>query len=402
MTIEKEEARAYILNYQGLSGAKPGAEGKNILEHIRKVGCIQYDPLNRTGRNADLVLQSRFLGYSEPLLYDLLYKERNLIDGWDKMMSLWPVEDWPLFARMRQRFTSRYRERSREFEDTRKKILSYLSGRDSLCSNDLPSPGMTDWSWAPTSLVRAVLESMYHTGELIVHHKEGTRKFYGLTERWLPDEIREASDPFPDDRDHFRWYVRRRVASQGLLWNKGGDGPWLGTPMKSTERTEAIRRALEKGEIEEISVKGISRPLYSPREAWEKRHEAKPSEGRMEFIAPLDNLIWDRNFIAELFDFDYKWEVYTPVRERKYAYYVLPVIWKDRFVARCEPVYNREERTLRLEDWWWEPGCSLTPDLRGAMGECLKNFALFLGAKKIRSSRKKKMKEFSWIRELIP
>ncbi len=81
MILTKEEARAYLINYQGLAGEKTPSSGENILTHVRKAGCIQYDPLNRTGRNADLVLQSRFAGYRESHLEDLLYREREYIQG---------------------------------------------------------------------------------------------------------------------------------------------------------------------------------------------------------------------------------------------------------------------------------------------------------------------------------
>jgi uncharacterized protein YcaQ len=30
---------------------------------------------------------------------------------------------------------------------------------------------------------------------------------------------------------------------------------------------------------------------------------------RASLMAPLDNLLWDRNMLRELFDFEYRWEV---------------------------------------------------------------------------------------------
>jgi uncharacterized protein YcaQ len=78
------------------------------------------------------------------------------------------------------------------------------------------------------------------------------------------------------------------------------------------------------------------------------------SSSRLEFIAPLDNLIWDRSLLFDLFDFDYRWEIYTPQPQRKYGYYVLPVLYKDRFVARIELVRNGY--TLECKNLWLEPG----------------------------------------------
>ena len=99
--LSKLQARRFILTYQGLLPpyAKSGKTG--VLEHIRHVGCIQFDPLNIVGRNSDLVLQARIDNYSPAMLTSLLYEDRTLVDGWDKMMSIYPVEDWAYFQRYR-------------------------------------------------------------------------------------------------------------------------------------------------------------------------------------------------------------------------------------------------------------------------------------------------------------
>lgn len=47
--------------------------------YIRKVGCIQFDPLNVVGTNPELVLQSRVEDWHPPMLRELLYGERRLI-----------------------------------------------------------------------------------------------------------------------------------------------------------------------------------------------------------------------------------------------------------------------------------------------------------------------------------
>ena len=81
--ISKEEARRFLVKYHGLDGGQ-GLSGKDgIMRFMNRVGCIQYDPLNVAGRNADLVLQSRIEGYRSRLLEELLYTDRSLVDGYD-------------------------------------------------------------------------------------------------------------------------------------------------------------------------------------------------------------------------------------------------------------------------------------------------------------------------------
>ena len=89
-----------------------GKEG--IVEYIRRVGCIQFDPLNIVGHNHELVLQSQIRDFRSNMLQELLYQDRNLLDGWDKNMSIYPVEDWPFFERRRRVCLDHYTKRSEE------------------------------------------------------------------------------------------------------------------------------------------------------------------------------------------------------------------------------------------------------------------------------------------------
>ena len=74
---------------------------------------------------------------------------------------------------------------------------------------------------------------------------------------------------------------------------------------------------------------------------------ARTEHNYARFIAPLDNLLWDRKMLEMLFGFSYRWEVYTPVAKRKFGYYVLPVLYNDRFVARFEAEPVREAGAFR-------------------------------------------------------
>ena len=100
------------------------------------------------------------------------------------------------------------------------------------------------------------------------------------------------------------------------------------------------------------------------------------------FIGPLDNLIWDRDLIRWLFDFDYTWEVYKPAEQRKYGHYVLPVLYGDRFIARVEPIFDRKARVLTLVNWWWEAGVVPDEAMVAALAECLAAFGRYLGAER--------------------
>jgi uncharacterized protein YcaQ len=384
--LTNRQARLFLLRHQRLSTAAALPPGKqSIYEYVRHVGCIQYDPLQIAGHNHELVLQSRIPGFTPELAQELLYKDRVLLDGWDKNMSIYCTEDWPYFHRRREMSASRLQENEVILAAV-EGVREALQERGPLSSLDLQGKEKVDWSWAPARLSRAALESMYFGGELVVHHRVHTRRYYDFTARVLPEHLVLADDPNRTEEQYHDWYVLRRIGSIGLQWSKSGDG-WLGMyNIKSKERSAAIERLLLTDSIREVRVDGIKLPLYvrtidtTLLEAIMKEttslgedKEVRPTFAAL--LAPLDNLIWDRELISQLFGFHYRWEVYKPAAEREYGYYILPLLYEDRFIGRCEPVMDKKSGTLHIVKWWWEPDEELTYEMIPALKEAFSSLA---------------------------
>jgi len=401
LTISKQQARRFLLAHQGLWPAQDVAGKAGVLETIRRVGCIQFDPLNIVGRNPDLVLQARIAGFRPVMLQELLYDDRKLLDGWDKNMSIYCVEDWPYFQRRRDAAMLRHGAGPGPVRSILPKARQAIMERGPLSSIDLDFNQTIDWSWAPTRLARAVLESMYFWGELVIHHKVNTRKVYDFANRHIPAELLSASDPNVTEEQFHDWYVLRRIGGVGLLWNKAGDA-WLGmSGIKSKQRKAALERLLEQGKIAKLHVEDMKLPLYMRREDRVTLYEtldSSASSSRAVILAPLDNLLWDRRFVEQLFDFSYIWEVYKPAAERRYGYYVLPILYGDRFVARFDPGHDKKNGVLMIKNWWWEPGVKQSKRMQLELVRCFKRFLSFLGADQLRiDGQAKKQADLEWL-----
>ena len=383
LAITKLQARRFVLAHQGLWPPYKLKGKAGVLEHIHRVCCIQFDPLNIVGRNPELVLQARVAGFQTVMLQELLYKNRKLLDGWDKNMSIYSVDDWPWFHRRREAAKRNPGRSPGPVRSILPQVRQALEERGPLSSLDMDFNQTVDWSWAPTRLARAALESMYWWGELVVHHKVNTRKVYDFSSRHLPEDLLSASDPNVTEEQFHDWYVHRRIGGVGLLWDKSGDA-WLGMPgIKSKERKSAISRLVKQGKLVEVSVDGMKLPLYMRSEdemLLNKTLDSRTPSSRAAIMAPLDNLLWDRRFVEELFDFTYVWEVYKPAVDRRYGYYVLPILYGDRFVARFEPGQDKKNGTLMIKKWWWEPGVKPSERMRNEIIQCFGQFLNFLGA----------------------
>lgn len=361
-TITKSQARRFLMHKHGLTGEHKFRGKRGVLDFIRQAGCIQFDPVDVCGKSPELTLQSRVEGFTKQDLYDLLYADRALVDYFDKNLSIMPMEDWPYFERVREDARRRYRSRT-EVDAAGDHVKRIIAERGPVCSADLDMPDKVDWYWSDTRLSRATLEHLYHTGELAVHHKKGTIKYYDLAENCIPGPVLDRPEPYPDDHEHRKWRVVRRLGAVGLLWNRASSA-WMNIGgLDTKERTIVLSELVDEGSVTEIRVDGLRDQfcmLSDDSELLEDCRQPQTSAPRCEFMAPLDNLLWDRRLVGALFDFDYKWEIYTPVAQRKYGHYVLPVVYGEDFVGRIEFNCDRKRRILSVSNMWYEDG--LTPD----------------------------------------
>ena len=425
VTITQQHARRFILTHQRLLPPRTLQGKAGLQEFIQHVGAIQFDPLNVVGRNPDLVLQSRIEGYRPEMLEELLYTDRQLLDGWDKMAAIYSVSDWPNFNRHRDYVFQRHIHSDESplrvamevkaavserdvpealleqqnnalgltWEQVQKSVLDAIRERGPLSSNDLKDNTTIDWSWGkPTRLSKAAMETLYDTGELIIHHRCGTRRYFDLAERHIPAEIYGLPDPNSSDEQYQDWHVLRRIGGIGLAHTRSSEY-WLGIlGVNSKQRYAALNRLVEKGVLAAVSVEGLVEQVFFIRTAdlpvLETVQAGDLAAPQAAIIAPLDNLIWDRQLTRWIFDFDYIWEVYKPKAIRQYGYYVLPVIYGDRFVARFDPSFDKKKRLLTINNWWWEEGVNLNEEMEAALIDCFQSFTDYLDAREILFEKK--------------
>lgn len=386
--LTKAQAQKFILAKQGLLGGHRFSGKEGAYACVRQAGCIQYDPVDVCGKNAELTLQSRVKGFRKSMLAELLYKDRLLVDYADKELSIWPAEDWPYFAPCRARSRA-LGETFPGLAELEEEALAYIRANGPVSSDALPVDGEIFWhssmhwsgNWHRKSkAARSVLEQLYTDGTLVIHHKNGSRKFYDLAERHLDPALLAAACPCADDDELRRWRVLRRIGAVGLLWDRSSPA-FLGIDLNAERRRAAFsaleaRRAILPGRVEGIKAAfyylAEDEPLM--RAVLEGTVDQRP---RMELLAPLDPLFWDKALVAALWDFRYAWEIYTPADRRKYGYYTLPILWGEGFIGRIETAADQKTGVLRVKNIWLEPGVRRTKKLDLALDRALRRFACF-------------------------
>ena len=388
VTMTQDQARRFILSKQGLLGKYRFAGKPGAYQYIRQAGCIQYDPVDVCGKNAELTLQSRVRGFTKKMLADLLYKDRLLVDYTDKELSIWSREDWPFF--------SSYRDRSKMhgagfpgIPELEEQAIAYIRKHGPVSSDTLPIQGKVFWhssmhwsgNWHGASpAARSVLEQLYTDGVLLIHHKSGSRKFYDLADRYFSRDLLYEKNPCPDELSFHAWRIRRRVGAVGLLWNRRSDA-FLGIDMNTEQREAAFEKLEAEGLIQKAAVEGIRFPVYFLTEDLPFVDAVLSDDidltQRLEFLAPLDPMLWDRKLVEAIWDYQYSWEIYTPADKRKYGYYVLPMLYGEKMAGRIEAAADRKAETLVIKNIWYEPGIRQTKKLNAAVDAAIGRLAKF-------------------------
>jgi hypothetical protein len=392
MIIDQPQARRFLLAHLHLLPPRQLRGKQGVLDYVRHVNCVQYDPINVVGQNPHLVLQSRVRNYKPSMLETLLYEDRKLIDGFDKQMSIFPVEDWPDFAYYRQQMAKRYMESERTAAAAKlvDQVRKEIEQRGPLSSLDFQEDTRMEW-WLAGSVraVRIAMDILFYKGETVVHHRTGTRRYFELSKRVLPPKLYNTLRPQASPEDYLEWHVFRRAGGVGLVDSRvtdkfGGMIGWQAGRIKA-----AITRLAEKGHLVRVSIEGLERQEFYVRRndlpALEAAAKTPRGRQRAALIAPLDNLMWDDNLLKMLFNFHYSWEVYIPAKKRRYGYYVLPVLYGDRLVARMDPEFERAGKVFTIKNWWWEDGVDKKDEaLLAALQDCFAAFGNYLEANAIR------------------
>jgi uncharacterized protein YcaQ len=150
-------------------------------------------------------------------------------------------------------------------------------------------------------------------------------------------------------------------------------------------RTELREALVATGELVPLEVEGVRDKRFVLREEVDLLQKPPEPPPSVAFLAPLDPLVWDTAFLRSLFGFEYVWEVYIPKPKRRWGYYVLPVLFRDRMVGRIEPRIDRAKGQVRVLGLWWEEAFEPRSMLGfvDAMREALRAYLGFAGTTRI-------------------
>jgi len=352
--LTAEQARRFLVRRHFLAPPRAlPARADSVLRVVRELGSVQFDPLEVTGaRNDDLVLAARIRNYRRGWMERWLYgppAERQLFEAYNKSLNILPIEELPVHRVDWEHWAARegvYYRLLKKQGDLATAILDRLGREGALPGSAFVERGSArlHWGWGKITVPRALLYGLFRTGQIGIARREGNTRVYDRTEKLFPAALLQTRLPEEEVRRH---QLLSRFRGVGLLGLRAGAEIWSGT-VPAKERARLTEAMVTDGALRRVRVEGVRDERYM------LASDAPFLGGRpirnpeVALLAPLDPLVWDRELLRQLFDFDYVWEVYTPVKARKHGYYVLPLLWGDRLVGRIEPRIDRKAGLLRV------------------------------------------------------
>lgn len=353
----------------------------------RRLGRLQLDPTNVVARSHLLVLWSRLGSYDPENLERLLWRERRLLEH---RAFIVPIEELPVYRWFMRRFPagdSAWPRRVRRFLESnaplRRHILTRLRRHGPLPSRAFEDVADASWrsrGWTSGRNVGQMLEFLSARGEVRVTGREGGERLWDLADRSLP---RWTPHDRLSEREVARRVVERSLRAHGVVSRR-----YLGKRYSRalTVPLDTILADLVKRSV--IAPARLGEERVSPKNPWYVYLEYAAPTGRSSgadskpwttLLSPFDNLIHDRERTAQLFDFDFRLEIYVPRARRRHGYFVMPILHEDRLIGRMDPEVDRTRNVLVINAVSAEPDAPATRMVVTAIKGAVEDLATFLG-----------------------
>lgn len=320
------------------------------MQAIRQLGYIQIDTINVIERCHHHILFTRNSSYRRSHLHKAQSIDKNIFEYWTHALSYVPTEDFKFFINDMQKWKD---EPNKWYSSVTSKdvnnIVASISKQGAITIRDVSDDVMIDKAhpWDSKKPTKGVLQTAFHSGELVISERQGMLKRYEVTNRHFGwKKIPKAATP----NEVINYKIERALRSQGIV-SIDSIGHLEKAPIKK-EFQKVIEERAQQGLLVPVHIEGIDKIQFwaDPKIVNKKMNL---DEELTHLLSPFDPLIIQRKRFHQLFDYDHKFEAYIPKEKRKYGYFGLPVLIGDKVVAVIDLKADRENKKLLIQQWTW-------------------------------------------------
>ena len=350
LRIDNKSARRLWLGVTGLGPTPTGP--LDVLGLIRQLGFVQIDTIRNVTRAHNHILWSRNQNYREGMLWPLLGRDRAIFEHFTHDASLIPMEVLPYWQRQFDRLGAKARRgpwyQSGLAQTEIANIRARIEAEGALSTHAFETKAESREMWARPPHKKA-LDQMWYAGDLATCYRENFVKFYNLPERVFPAALR----PHAPDAEAIDWLCR--AALDRLSFATPGELQRFWAAMDAGETRDWVASAPDLVPVEIESADRRWTAALAPPDIETRLAQTPAPSTRLRLLNPFDPAIRDRLRLERLFGFAYRNEMFVPPAQRRWGYYVYPLLEGDRFVGRIELKADRGRKELRVTGFWPEP-----------------------------------------------
>lgn len=283
----------------------------SLLRAVEKLGFVQADPIRAPARAQDLVLRHRVNDYRAGDI-ERRYPRLPIDETFFINYGFLPRR---VYALMHPRDT-----RVRVDARRAKAVLDFVAERRSAHPREVDARfkagTVTNWWGGQSSATTHLLDQLHYRGLLrVVRRESGVRVYGPVVQREHTLSPAERVDALIDVAVGL--YAPLPVKSFGATLGRLR----YAVPQLVSEVRAGLRRA---------------RTRLAHHDGWywpaHERPDGEPDD-EVRLLAPFDPIVWDRRRFEALWGWEYRFEAYTPAPKRRFGYYALPVLWRDRVLG---------------------------------------------------------------------
>ena len=333
--MHKEEQKQFLLHALGLNG--PYWPASEAHDRVRRLAMVQIDSIRVTGlRNHEIAWAARTDAPIEGL-YDLFYDKRGMIETHYPLFAT--RREWlPWFLKDFTKYITR-RTLHQELRPMMRQILRRIRDEGPVSPADFDTERISGGFNTIKASTRA-LEYLYFEGKVqIAGRTKHFHRLFDLTEKVAPEAVKSPEDWRKIHPDFFaRSALEVLKLASRRQWQERLAHHW--NPRGGMADAEKMLNKFIQNLPEDIAKVGEdSYAFKGDIVGWEK---ARKVWEHVRFLAPLDNLLYNRKRFSDFFGLNYKFEAYTPLKQRRF-YYALLILYKSDIVGLIDPKKRGQE-----------------------------------------------------------
>ncbi|ETX29386.1 winged helix-turn-helix domain-containing protein [Roseivivax isoporae] len=386
LRLDNRTARRLFLDRHML--LRPGGgsgRGRDLDDVLYALGFVQVDSVNTLARAHDLILWARRGRYRPAALDSCVATRRAGFEHWTHDASVIPMAFYPMwrlkFARDEARMRARWpRWQGSGWTDEVEGVLRHVHDHGAVTTRDMddgaPRGATGWWDWHPS---KTALEFLWRSGRLAICHREGFRKVYDLSERVIPEAARAAR---LDTAEIVDWAMSAALARLGFATS--GELAAFFDIVTRDEAKAWCAEALAAGRVREVDVEladGTHRRSLTTEAILDAGTALPAPSGRVRILSPFDPALRDRARAERLFGFHYRIEIFVPEAQRRFGYYVFPVMQGDSAIGRLDA--RRAGAAIEVRAFWHERGVRMGAGRQAALLSELERLRGLTGAERV-------------------